>query len=136
MEQAPDQVVERQIRIGQLLGLHRPAEDRDVRPVWMIEPRVQPFTPLFALRQMLEQQTAGEPMLTALLGCQSDKARYLLGLRKIALRSLAEVLPLQRNDALVALLRHRLVEGDREIALAEQVRECRFDRQVRQALRV
>ena len=96
-----------------------------MRPVGMVEPRVQPLAPLFALRQMLEQQPAREPMPAALLRREPDQARDLLGLGEIALRRIAEVLALERDDALVALLGERLVEGDREIALAEQLLQRR-----------
>ena len=66
VEQAPDQIVERQARIRQLLRLHRSGQDRDVRPVGMVEPRVQPLAALLAFGQMLEQQAAGDPMAVAL----------------------------------------------------------------------
>src|SRR6185312_2428964 len=86
VEQPPDEVVERQLRIGQLVRLHRPAEDRDMGPVGMVEPRVQPLPALLALGQMLQQKPAREPMLAALLRRQPYQARDLLRLRKIALR--------------------------------------------------
>ena len=106
-----------------------------MRPVGMVEPRVQPLAALLALGQMLEQQAAGDPVAVALLGREPDQARDLLRLREIALRRLAEVLALERHDALVALVGDRLVEGDREIALAEQLLERRLGRQRRRAAR-
>ena len=75
-----------------------------MRPVGMVEPRVQPLAALLALGQVLEQQAAGEPMAVALLRREPDQARDLLRLGEIALRRLAQVLALQRDDALVALL--------------------------------
>ena len=92
-----------------------------MRPVGMVEPGVQPLAPFLALRQMLEQQAARLPVVAALLGREPHQARDLLRLREIALRRLAEVLALQRDDPLVALVGHRLVERDRQIALAEQL---------------
>src|SRR5690348_9776996 len=102
----------------------------------MIKPRVQPLAPLLSFRQMLEQQAACEPMLPALLGGEPHQARDLLGLREIALRRVAEVLSLERHDALIALVRQRLVEGDREIAIAEQLLEARLGARLRQPLRI
>src|SRR6185503_1294745 len=121
MEQAPDELVERKLGVGQLLRLHRSAKDGDVRPIGMIEPRVQPLAPLLALRQVLKQQSPGEPMAAALFRGETHQARDLLGLGEITLRGVAEVLALERHDALVSFVRHRLVEGDREIAVAEQL---------------
>src|SRR5690348_8320934 len=75
-------------------------------------------------------------MLAALLGPEPNQARALLRLREIALRRFGEVLALQRNDALIAFVRHRLVEGDREIALAEQLLQRRFRGRFREPLGV
>ena len=81
---------------------------------------MQPLAALLALRQMLEQQAAGEPVAVALLRREPNQARDLLRLAEIALRRFGQALALQRHDPLVALLGQRLVEGDRQIALAEQ----------------
>src|SRR5690242_11617721 len=102
----------------------------------MVEARMQPLAALLALGQVLEQEAAGEPMLTALLGREPNQARDLLRLRKIALRRLGKVLALERNDALVALIRDRLVEGDREIALTEQLLQRRLRGRFLEPLRI
>src|SRR5206468_1221012 len=103
VEQPPHEIVEWKLGIGQLLRLHRSAEDRDVRPIGMIEARMQPLAAFLALGQMLKQQTARMPIAVALLRREPDQARNLLGLREIALRRLAQVLALEQDDALVAL---------------------------------
>jgi molecular chaperone Hsp33 len=126
VEQPPEEIVERKLGVGQLLGLHRPAKDRDVRPVGMVEPRVQPLAPFLALGQVLQQQPTGEPVAAPLFSRQPDQARDLLGLAEIALRGITEVPALERHDPLVALVGNRLVEGDRKIALAEQLLERRL----------
>src|SRR4029079_9057436 len=110
-------VVWRQGRISQLLGLPRPAEDRDMRPVGVVEPGVQPLAPFLAFGQMLEEQPTRVPMGVALLGREPNQGRDLLGLGEIALRRFTQILALERYDALIALACYRLVEGDREIAL-------------------
>ena len=94
MEQPPDKLVERKLGIGQLVGLHRSAEDRDVGPIGVIEPGVQPLAPFLALGKVLEQQAAGEPMFAALFGGEADQARDLLGLGEIALRRFTQILAL------------------------------------------
>src|SRR4051812_43961208 len=91
----------------------------------MVEPCVQPLPPLLAFGQMLEQQSTRGPFVAALLGRQADEAWDLLRLREIALSRIAEALALERHDALVTLLRNRLIEGDGEIALAEHLRQRR-----------
>ena len=91
-----------------------------MRPIRMVEPRVQPVAPLLAFGQMLEQQPARAPAVVALVRGQPNQARDLLGLGEIALRRLGQAVALQRHDPLVALVGRRLVEGDRQIALAEQ----------------
>jgi hypothetical protein len=50
----------------------------------------------------------------------SDKAGYLFGVGEIAFRRLGQRSAFQRNDALIAFARYRLIEGDRQIALAEE----------------
>src|SRR5687767_14140443 len=46
VEQAPGQVVERQFRVDELVFLERSGEDGDVRPIGVIEPRVQALASL------------------------------------------------------------------------------------------
>src|SRR6185369_12314769 len=75
-------------------------------------------------------------MIDALLRRESDDARDLLGLGEEALRGMREAVALQRHDALIALVSHRMVEGDREIALAEQRKERRARPHVREPLAV
>ncbi len=57
---------------------------------------------------------------------EPHQARDLLGLGEEMLDRLGEVAALERHDPLIALVRHRLVEGDREIALAEQAEQRRL----------
>ena len=76
-----------------------------MRPVGMVEPGVQPLAALLAFGQMLEQQAAGDPAAVALFGREPDEARDLLRLGEIALRRLGQAAALQRDDALVALVR-------------------------------
>jgi hypothetical protein len=57
------------------------------------------------------------------------EARDLLGLEEIMLRRLGEALAFQRHDALIAMRllspTRRLIDGDGEIALAEQAEQGR-----------
>ena len=64
-----------------------------MRPIGMIEPRMQPLAAFLALGKVLEQQPAGGPMLTALLRREAHEAGDLLRLGEIALRRLARFLP-------------------------------------------
>src|SRR3954454_15798948 len=107
-----------------------------MRPVGMIEARMQPVAPFLAFRQMLEQQPARGPVAVAFLRRQPDEAGDLLGLREITLRRLAEVAAFTWHDALVALVGDRLVEGDRQKALAEQLLERRVGRSRGKLLRI
>src|SRR4029079_736541 len=91
-----------------------------MRPIRMVELGVDTLPALFAFGQMLEQQTAGDPAALVLLGGEPAKARDLLRLREIALCGMREAVALQWHDPLVALVRHRLVECDRQVSLAEQ----------------
>ena len=94
----------------------------------MIEPRVQPLAPFLSFRQMLQQQPACLAPIGIAPGRDPDKTGDLLGLRKIALRGLGERRAVERHDTLVAFAACRLVERDREIALAEQREKRRIDR--------
>src|SRR4051812_23641409 len=67
VEQPPDQIIQRKPWIRQLLRFHRSAHDGDMRPVRMVEPRMQSLTALFALGKMLKQEAAGGPMSVPLL---------------------------------------------------------------------
>src|SRR5436190_21817463 len=96
-----------------------------MRPFGMVEPRVQPVATFLALGQMLEHHPAGDPARLILPGGKPDDRRNLLRLGEIALRGLAQALTSQRNDPLAALLGRRLVESDRQIALAEEREERR-----------
>src|SRR6478672_3060665 len=58
MEQPPEQILERERRVGQFAGAHGLAEDADMVPFRMVEPGVQPLAPLLALGQVLEQDAA------------------------------------------------------------------------------
>ena len=80
---------------------------------------MQPLAPFLAFGQMLEQQPSRAPSFGPLFRCQPNDARDLLGLGEEALRRLGEALAFQRHDPLIALVAHRMIEGDREIALAE-----------------
>ena len=86
----------------------------------MVQPSVDALAALLAFGQMLKQQSARDPMSVMLCDRQADQARDLLRLREKALRCLRQAVALQRDDPLVALVHHRMIEGDREIALAEQ----------------
>src|SRR3546814_20311373 len=77
-----------------------------------------PYTTLFR-SQMLDEDAAGD--MAGFVDGEAPEARYLLGLAEEALRGLGERIALQRHDALVALAAHRVIEGDGEIALAEQI---------------
>src|SRR5215204_4393375 len=94
VEQAPDEVVERQARIRQLFRLHRSGKDGDVRPVGVVELRMDSLPALLAFRQMLEQQAAGGPAPVPLLGREPDETRDLLGLAEIALRRMRKAVAL------------------------------------------
>ena len=87
-------------------------------PLGMVEPGVEALAALLAFGQMLEQDAAGD--VAGIVDREPHQARYLLRLAEEMLRGLGEAFALERDDALVALAGHRLVEGDGEIALAEQ----------------
>jgi hypothetical protein len=70
MEETPDQIVERQLRVRQFLWFNRTAKDGDVRPVGVIESRMEPLSSFLALREVLQQQASGKPVPVSLLGCQ------------------------------------------------------------------
>ena len=87
---------------------------------------MQPVAPFLAFGQMLEQQPARGPMAVAFLRRQPDEARNLLRLGEITLRRLAEVSALQRDNPLIALVGDRLIEGDRQKTVAEQLLQRRL----------
>ncbi len=95
-------------------------EDRHVRPVGMVELRVDSLAALLALREMLEENSAGDPMAVALLDRKSHQARDLLRLREVTLGGLGKAVAVQRHDTLVTLLGLRLVECDCQVAFAEK----------------
>jgi hypothetical protein len=64
------------------------------------------------------EEAAGD--VAGIVHREPHQARDLLGLGEEALRRLGQARAFQRHDALVALLGRHLVEGDGEIALAEQ----------------
>ena len=104
-------------------------------PFGMIKPGVQPLAPLLTLGQMLAEEAAGDHVTTVGQGLDrdADEAGDLLGLREIMFGGLGERSAFERDDALIALARavaarRRLIEGDRQIALAEQREQRRLDR--------
>ena len=104
-------------------------------PFGMIEPGVQPLAPLLALGQVLEEQAARDVApVGPLRDADADQARDLLGLDEIALRRLGQRVAVERDDALIALARRRQVEGDRQIALAEQREQRRLGRRLGQPI--
>ena len=90
-------------------------------PFRVIEPGVQPLAPLLPFRQMLEEEAAGDA--AAGVEREPDQARNLLGLDEEMLGRLGQAAAFQRHDPLVALAGQSLIEGDRQIALAEQGEE-------------
>src|SRR3546814_13178893 len=86
-------------------------------PFGMVETGVKPIAPFLPLRQMLDEDAAGD--MAGVVDGEAHEARYLLGLAEEALRGLGERIALQRHDALVALAATRVIEGDGYIALAE-----------------
>ncbi len=91
-----------------------------MRPVGMVELRVDSLAALLALREMLEENSAGDPMAVALLDRKSHQARDLLRLREVTLGGLGKAVAVQRHDTLVTLLGLRLVECDCQVAFAEK----------------
>jgi hypothetical protein len=70
---------------------------------------------------MLEEDAARDQLAVgATLDAEPDEARDLLRLQEIALGRRAQRIAVERDDALIALLGGRLIEGDREITLVEQ----------------
>ena len=55
MEEPPQQIIERQIGIGQLLRFHRPAKDGNVGPIGMVEPRMKPLAPVLTFGDVLQE---------------------------------------------------------------------------------
>ena len=90
VKQTPDDFFERQVAVEQFIGCDRGAEDRDMLPSGMVEPGVQPVTPLLALGEVLEQQPARLAPVGITTDRNPDEAGNLLGLRKIALRGFSE----------------------------------------------
>ncbi len=102
-------------------------------PFGVVEPRVDTVAPLLALGQMLEEEAAGDaPAVGAAADAEADDAGDLLRLEEIALRRPGDRIAVERDDALVALARRRLVEGDGQIALVEQGTERRIPAQRRE----
>ena len=120
VEQAPDQRLERERWIGEFIGAHGAGERRDAFPFGMVELGVEPLAAVLALRQMLDEQPAGDAAAARLAHAQPDHRRDLFGLDEIALRRLGQAVAVERNDALIAFVAARLIEGDRQIAGAEQ----------------
>jgi hypothetical protein len=81
-------------------------------PFRMVEPGVQALAALLALGKVLEQDPAGD--MSGIVDREPDQARDLLGLAEEMLGRLGEAGAFERDDALVALLGGRLIEGDGE----------------------
>ena len=64
-----------------------------MRPVGMVEARVQPLATVLALGQMLQQQAAGDPMDRRASRGEPHQAQDLLGLSEIACAASARFLP-------------------------------------------
>src|SRR5512139_1830107 len=97
-----------------------------MRPFRMVEPGVEPFATLLPFREVLEHEAAGHPAPLVLRYGKADDRGNLLRLGEIALGSLRQPVPFQRDDSLVALLGRRLIESDRQVALAKQAEERRI----------
>src|SRR3546814_10987404 len=90
-------------------------------PFGMVETGVKPIAPFLPLRQMLDEDAAGD--MAGVVDGEAHEARYLLGLAEEALRGLGERIALQRHDALVAPAAPLWTQGAGEIALAEQAEQ-------------
>jgi hypothetical protein len=107
-----------------------------MRPVGMVEPGVEPVAALLALGQMLEQQSSRDSSPSRF----SAASRTMLGIcsdwaKKLSAAS-ARLSPVERDDPLIALVHPRMVEGDRQIAFAEQGEERRARPRLRQPRRI
>ncbi len=126
MEQPPHQSVERQPTIEQFVVFYRAGKHRDMPPFGVVELGMDSLAPFLALGQMLEDDPARDPSVivpnfpAATSRREPNDRRDLLGLGEIALRREGQAAAFQRNDSLVAFLGRCPIEGDRQIALAEQ----------------
>jgi hypothetical protein len=93
-------------------------EDPDMLPFGIVEAGMETVAALLPFRQMLDENPAGD--MPGVVDGEPDDARKLLRLAEIILRCLAERASFERNDPLVSFLGQRMVEGDGEVALAEE----------------
>ena len=113
--------------VGKLVRTHRRPQRLHMLPFGMIEPGVEPLAPVLALGQMLEKQPARDGMSRPVAAdADADEGGNLFGLDEIAFDRLRQRLAVERNDPLIAPAAGLEVEGDRQIALAEQREERRL----------
>ncbi len=108
VKEAPEQSLERQVLVEQLVGLDGFGQDPDMFPFRMIEPGVKPLSPFFSFRQMLDQDAPGN--VAGIIDRKPDEAWDLFRLCEKTLGGLGKTGALQRHDALVALSSQRLIE--------------------------
>ncbi len=102
-------------------------------PFGMVELDVQPLAAFLALGQVLEEQAARDGAAVGpLADPDAQQAGNLLRLDEIALGGGRQRIAVERHDALIAFAGHRQVEGDRQIALAEQCEQRRIGGQLGQ----
>src|SRR5579883_1055193 len=104
VEEPEQQILGREIGIGELAGCGRAHQDQRATPaVLQLLPRAQVFRAI-PVGELLDQETAAAPRtLGAAFHRHLDAGRDLLGLTEIVMDALGERRALERDDALVAL---------------------------------
>ena len=78
MEQTPKQSFDRKRRIRQFRMTNRRTQNCNMLPVWIVQPNVQTFTAVLAIRQILQQQSASYAMPLLRLHRHAQHSRQLL----------------------------------------------------------
>ncbi len=132
VEKAPEQILGRQRRIGQLGAADARHEGQRPAPAVLGSLRLLAF---LRGRQALQHESADAPMPLVLGGAQLERALELLRLAEVVMDALREGGAGQLDDALIALGEIALVDGEGEIARPQEPRH-RGLRALRQALGV
>ena len=91
-------------------------------PIRVLFTGIQPLAADFGPRQVLHQQAASQPAGRRAAGhANAHKGGQLFGLAEPAFQCAGQAVAFQRHDALPAFFRTHLVNGDRQIAFAEQL---------------
>src|SRR5690606_33791295 len=109
-------------------------ENRDMLPFGVVHPYVEPLASFLTIGEVLDQEATGEGATIFGGRRRADQRRNLLASREIGFDRSRERIALERDHALIALAGRRQLEGDREVAGAEQVLKSRLLRKLGEAL--